>query len=192
MKPKAAYPFEMLPRQHYGVILADPPWKFRVWSEKGDGRAAPYSTMTLPEIEALPVQDLAARDCLLVMWTTAPFLEVSMDVMRKWGFTFSTAGAWAKMTDSDALAVGTGYRWRSSAEFWLASKRGKPRRAKGLAIPNCIIAPRREHSRKPSRLHEDLEAMFPDEPKCELFARASRAGWDVWGNQSTLFDQDAP
>ena len=184
-------PFHNLRLAAYGVILADPPWKFRTWGPKGNGRACPYQTMDLDAIKALPVRSLAAKDCLLVIWTTAPFLAVSIDVMKAWGAQFSTAGAWAKTLSDGSPAIGTGYRWRSSAEFWIAGTYGHPPRAKGLAIPNCITAMRREHSRKPGRLHEDLETMFPDVPRCELFARQRREGWDCWGNEVDYFDRMA-
>ncbi|CAO3445804.1 hypothetical protein [Azospirillum argentinense] len=181
------WPFGDLIPGAYGVIVADPPWKFRTWSDKGDGRACPYPTMTIEEIAALPVADLAARDCLLAMWTTAPFLTLSLDVMRAWGFRYSTMGSWAKLDGDGDPSIGTGFYWRSSAEPWLVGIRGQPGRVRGLAIPNSILAPRREHSRKPDRLHTDLEAMYPQRRKCELFGRAQRAGWDVWGNESTKF-----
>jgi N6-adenosine-specific RNA methylase IME4 len=42
---------------HYGVIYADCPWQFRVYSDKGKGRSAEahYDTMDLGAIKALPV-----------------------------------------------------------------------------------------------------------------------------------------
>lgn len=177
------WPFERLRRSHYGVILADPPWKFRTRSEKGNGRAAPYQTMDIDAIAALPVRDLAAKDCMLVMWTTAPFLDMSLGVLKAWGFGYSTCGTWTKLTGNGKPATGTGYYWRSSSELWLVGTRGAPGRARGLAIPNAIMERRREHSRKPDRLHRDLDLMYPGRPKCELFARRPFDGWDCWGNQ---------
>ncbi len=32
-----------------------------------------------------------------------------------------------------------------------------------------------------------IEDMFPNTKKLEMFARTSRTGWDVWGNQVNLF-----
>lgn len=181
------WPFEGLTPGAYGVILADPPWKFRTWSERGKGRGCPYPTMTIEDIAALPVRDLAARDSMLVMWTTAPFLRESLGVVDAWGFRYATCGAWAKLAGDGGLALGTGYYWRSSAEIWLVGVRGAPGRVRGMAVPNAILAPRREHSRKPGRLHDDLERMYPAARRCELFARQRRAGWDCWGNDLDLF-----
>jgi N6-adenosine-specific RNA methylase IME4 len=181
------WPFGDLTPGAYGVILADPPWRFETWSDRGNGKPCPYDTMTLDEIAALPVGSLAARDCMLVMWTTAPFLPASLEVLRAWGFRYSTFGSWTKTDKGGDPAVGTGYYWRSSAEMWLVGAKGSPGRWRGIALPNSIIAPRREHSRKPDRLHADLERAYPDRRKCELFARSERPGWDVWGNQTSKF-----
>ena len=51
--------------KQYGIILADPPWAYRVWSGKGKGRTAEnhYPTMRMEQIKALPVGSLAANDC---------------------------------------------------------------------------------------------------------------------------------
>jgi N6-adenosine-specific RNA methylase IME4 len=157
---------------------------------KGQGKSASqhYKVMGLDEIKALPVHLLAADDCMLFLWTTAPHLEQGMETMRAWGFDYCTAGAWAKQTSTGKkLAFGTGYIYRSAAEFYLVGKIGKPPTfAKN--IRNLILAPVREHSRKPSEMHEQLEKMFPTVRRCELFARQSRPGWATWGNETEKFN----
>jgi N6-adenosine-specific RNA methylase IME4 len=47
----------------YGVIYADPPWKFKPYSDKGKGRSAEahFDCMELDEIKALPVRSWALR-----------------------------------------------------------------------------------------------------------------------------------
>jgi len=190
--PGAVWPFGDLRPGGYGVILSDPPWKFRTWSAKGDGKPCPYDTLSIDQIAALPVGTLAARNCMLVMWTTAPFLPDSLDVLRAWGFRYSTCGSWSKLTAAGEPAVGTGYYWRSSSELWLVGAKGSPGRWRGLAIPNAILDERREHSRKPSRLHDDLDRAYPGVAKVELFARSPRPGWSVWGNETDRFQPDLP
>lgn len=187
MSDTNAWPFGDLAPGAYGVILADPPWQFRTWSKRSNGRPAPYETMDMDEIAALPVSSLAATDCLLCLWTTAPFLAESIRVLDAWGFRYTTAGVWAKTDSGGGLAVGTGYYWRSSAEMWLVGTRGQPGRVRGMAIPNAIIARRQEHSRKPGRLHADLERMYPTARKCELFSRQRRDGWDCFGHEVDRF-----
>jgi N6-adenosine-specific RNA methylase IME4 len=184
------WPFKPLKAMHYGVILADPPWTYKTRSEKGQGKSPSlhYNTMTLEDICALPVHLLAADDCMLVMWTTAPHLQQSLVVMEMWGFDYATAGAWAKQSKTgEKWAFGTGYVYRSAAEFYIVGKIGSPKTA-AKNIRNLIVAPVREHSRKPDEMHDQLERMFPSVPRCELFSRNARTGWDHWGLEAGKFD----
>lgn len=177
----------------YRVILSDPPWSFALYSGKGEKKSpqAHYSCMPLADIQALPVSHLAHPDgAACVMWATAPMLPHAVETMARWGFTFKSAGAWAKQSPTgNSLAFGPGYLYRSAAEFWLIGTIGRPVQL-SRSIRNLILAPRREHSRKPTQMHADLEAMF-EGPRCELFAREGRPGWDVWGNQTSKFDAPA-
>lgn len=68
----------------YSVILADPPWQYKVYSKKGLGRSAEshYPTMNIEDIKALPVADIAEKDCALFLWVTFPCLLEGFDV---WG-----------------------------------------------------------------------------------------------------------
>ena len=182
-------PFIMLRHSHYGLILADPPWQFALHSAKGEAKSpqAHYSCATLEDIALLPVAKLAAPDCALMMWATAPMMPHAIAVMECWGFEFKTMGAWAKQSSTGrAWQFGTGFLYRSAAEFWLLGTRGKPR-PKSRSVRNLIVAPVREHSRKPDKMHEDCEALF-DGPYLELFARQRRPGWDVWGNETDKFE----
>ena len=94
----------------YGIIYADPPWHYRVYSKKGAGRSAEshYPTMTIEEIQALPVSELADKDCALFMWITFPLLKESLSVLSAWGFKFKTiAFVWIKQNrKSDSLFWG--------------------------------------------------------------------------------------
>ena len=83
----------------YGVIYADPPWTFQTHSDKGKGRSAEahYDCMSLADIKALPVADMAAQDCVLLLWVTDPHLRNAFDVIEAWGFAYKTVGFyWAK------------------------------------------------------------------------------------------------
>ena len=74
--------------KRYGVIYADPPWTFSTYSRKGKGSSAEayYDCMSLEEIKAVRVQEWAARDSVLFLWTTDPLLEQALGVIRAWGF----------------------------------------------------------------------------------------------------------
>lgn len=193
--------FDGLTRNGYGVIYADPPWTFRVWadSEKSHGSAvAHYRTMSADELKAMPVADLAAGDCCLFMWICWPNLLESLELIEAWGFTYKTcAFAWMKADVSTInlfpepvdVYMGLGYWTRANSEVCLLATRGKPKRL-NADVRQGIIAPRREHSRKPDGVHERIERLVAG-PYLELFARQKRAGWDCWGNQTDKFKEVA-
>ena len=91
--------FADIPCRNYGAIYADPPWYFKVWGAKGTGRGAfsHYDLMSAEALRALPVGDLAAKDCMLFLWVPIPLREQGMDLIKAWGFRFATVGfTWIK------------------------------------------------------------------------------------------------
>lgn len=173
----------------YGVILADPPWSFAVYSNKGKGRSANahYETMTLDDIKNYPIQEYAADHCVLFMWVTDPMLEHGLEVIKSWGFTYKTIGfVWCK-TKKNAIApwytndfvIGTGYYTRANPEQCLLATKGYPRR-RFADVRKLIVAPRREHSRKPDEVYGRIERLCSG-PYLELFARNQQQGWDAIG-----------
>lgn len=170
----------------YSVILADPPWAFRAWSDKGKGRSAEqhYPTMRLEDIKALPVADLAAGDCVLFLWATFPMLREALEVAEAWGFVYKTvAFTWVKENrKSPGLFWGLGYWTRANAEVCLLATRGSPKR-QSAAVHQVILSPVERHSKKPDEVRERIAALMGDVPRVELFARQETPGWDVWGNE---------
>lgn len=170
----------------YSVIYADPPWSFEVWSGAGKDRAAEnhYPTMTQADIEALPVADMAADDCVLFLWAVMPQLQEALDVISAWGFEYKTcAFVWVKTTqDGERPATGMGYWTRANAEICLLATRGTPVRL-NADVHQIVQTPRQEHSRKPEEIAARIERLVPG-PYLEMFSRAPRDGWDAWGNQS--------
>ncbi len=187
-----SWPFHGLGRRRYGAIIADPPWRYDNWSVAGSKKNAidHYPCMPTADLRELPVAELAAPDCALFMWATAPMLDQAFELLDAWGFAFKSAGSWAKQSSTGAAwAFGTGYCFRSAAEFYLLGTRGRPR-VQSRSIRNLIVAPVREHSRKPDQLHGDVERLYPG-PYAELFGRQRRPGWDVWGNDVDRFAVNA-
>lgn len=170
----------------YGIIYADPPWHYRVYSKKGAGRSAEshYPTMTIEEIQALPVSELADKDCALFMWITFPLLKESLSVLSAWGFKFKTiAFVWIKQNrKSDSLFWGMGYWTRANAEFCVLATKGKPKRM-AKNVHQVIVSHIEEHSKKPDEARRRIVLLMGDLPRIELFARQKSAGWDVWGNE---------
>jgi len=180
------------PDQRFDLIMADPPWRFQTRSRKGvtaKGAGGQYSTMSLEEIMGMPVADIAAPDCLLWLWATNPMLPVAFDVLSAWGFTFKTAGHWAKTTRHGKLAFGTGYILRCAGEPFIIGTRGAPKTARN--IRSVIMGPLREHSRKPEEAFAAAEGLMPQARRLELFSRQQRPGWTVWGDQTHKFDPSA-
>jgi N6-adenosine-specific RNA methylase IME4 len=186
-----------LPKGKFGAIYADPPWAYRAWS--GDAipsrvADAHYNTMPIEDICALPVAGLAADDCVLFVWVTWPTLKDAFKLIEAWGFTYKTCGFdWMKADNTQPnffqeevpAQVGMGYWTRANTEPCLLATRGKPKRL-NADVRQGIIAPRREHSRKPDGIHERIERLVAG-PYLELLARQQRPGWTVWGNETDKF-----
>jgi N6-adenosine-specific RNA methylase IME4 len=184
-----------LKHRKYGAIYADPPWSFRNWSAKGTGRNAisHYDCLDFPSLASLPIADLAADDCALFLWATDPLLPRAFELIRAWGFEYKTVGFyWVKLNvapkhDADYF-TGLGYWTRANPEQCLLATRGKPpRQAKD--VRRLLVDRRREHSRKPDAVRERIERLV-DGPYLELFARETKRGWDCWGDQVALFEND--
>lgn len=169
----------------FSVILADPPWEFKVWSGEGKDRSADnhYKTDGMEGIKALPVPALAADNCALFMWCVMPELPGALDVIKAWGFEYKTvAFTWMKQNPSgDGLFMGMGYWTRANAELCLLATKGKPGRLHA-DVRQAILAPVMEHSRKPDDAHQRIERLLGG-PYLELYARRERDGWLTWGNE---------
>lgn len=165
--------------RRYPIILADPPWRFQAPNSFSNRSVENhYPTMKFKDICALPVQDVATDDAVLLMWTTSAHLAKSLEVIEAWGFEYLSNLAWVKDR------IGLGYYVRTKHELLLIAGRGArltPEPAD--RPPSVLLAPRLAHSQKPVEIYDLIERMYPDFPKIELFARATRPGWDAWGNQ---------
>lgn len=182
-----------LKQRHYGLAKLDPPWRFKVYSEKGRGKSAEqhYETMTLEDIFEMPVADLAHPDGMWVwLYATAPMLPQALQCFDRWGVTYVSSGVWVKMTkDGSKPAFGTGYALRNSHEPFLIGKVGKPK-IHDRGIRSAILESRREHSRKPELGYEFAARMAGAYPKADIFAREQRPNWDGWGFEVNKFNPD--
>jgi N6-adenosine-specific RNA methylase IME4 len=188
--------FEGLPRGHFGAILADPPWQFARWGGphiSARSKYQPYPSIGMADLSALSIGDLGLKDCVLFCWVTWPMLLECLSVIEAWGFTYKTcAFSWMKadpyrlFADDKTPFAGLGYWTRANTEACLLATRGKPKRL-NADVRQGIIAPRREHSRKPDGVHERIERLVAG-PYLELFARQTRPGWTSWGNETTKFN----
>jgi N6-adenosine-specific RNA methylase IME4 len=134
-----------LPIGPFGVVYADPGWRWKPWSgTTGAGRSAEnhYRTEPLECIKALEVP--ADKNCALLLWATSCMLPQALEVMPASGFAYRSQCIWVKPS------IGLGYWWRCQHELLLLGIRGRvPAPPPGVRVPSVILAPRRRHSEKP-------------------------------------------
>jgi N6-adenosine-specific RNA methylase IME4 len=175
-----------LPTTKYGVISGDPPMRFEPWSrETGMDRAADnhYPTLPTDKIAALDVRSIAADDCVLFLWATAPMLLDALQVMQDWGFAYKTHMIWRKLRPGRGR--GTGYWVTGEHELLLIGTRGNVPAPATAMCGSVVDAPVGKHSEKPEVFAEIIEREFPTVPKIELYRRGPpRPGWDAWGNEA--------
>ncbi|HET9556889.1 MAG TPA: MT-A70 family methyltransferase [Actinomycetota bacterium] len=169
-----------LPEGGFKIAIVDPPWTFKTFSAKGMSRSAEhhYPCLDNEAIKALPVGSVLAKDSVVLLWVTNPQMEFGFQVLRAWGFAPSTVFlTWTKLDAHGSPQMGTGYSTRSCTEHVLLGRRGAGVERVGRAAPSAILAPVREHSRKPDELYATVDHVYgPDAPRIELFARRR---WDA-------------
>lgn len=158
----------------YGTIKADPPWDVHQKGKYGAQRH--YPLMTLEQIKAMPIADLAAPNAHCYLWVTNATLRHGYDVLEAWGFKPSSPITWCKPR------LGLGHPLRNCTEHLLLGTRGKSV-ANFKSQPTWMFAPvHSQHSRKPEEAYDVAERVSPG-PYLELFARRHRHGWDAWGDE---------
>ena len=171
--------------QKYSIIYADPPWRFKNYSDETATHwvGEHYSLMNLEDICKLPIAEMAAKDCALFLWITYPTLPRAFRVIKSWGFTYKTvAFTWVKVNKDGGIFTGMGYWTRSNAEICLLATKGHPKRV-SANVRQVLMSRRRGHSQKPDEARTRIVQLLGDLPRIELFARESTEGWDVWGNE---------
>ena len=191
--------FPPLPNKKYAVIYADPPWHYNgkmqfdrsgVSSENPDWKrdifissaCFKYPTLPTKDLMKLPIETIAKDDALLFMWSTNPHLEQAISLGKAWGFDYKTvAFVWNKMNHNP------GQYTLSYCELCLLFKRGRIPRPRGARnVKQILQVPRKMHSQKPEEIANRIDQMFPQHKKIELFTRATRENWDLWGLDQIL------
>ena len=193
---------EGLPYRHFAVGHADVPWEYLTYSKNGLERSAEvhYDCMTLRDIARLNVEAHMQRDSYLFFWVTGPHLAIGshIPIMRAWGFEpVAMAFVWLKLNSNwhpqwltymeDAMFfMGMGHTTRQNAEYVILGRRGDPPERLSKSIRQIILAPLREHSRKPDEVYRRIER-YAEGPYLDLFGREQREGWTVRGNEAHKF-----
>jgi N6-adenosine-specific RNA methylase IME4 len=161
------------------VIVADPPWPYEIRKEDPSHRGTtPYTQMSIEQIRALDVRDIAHDDFLLWMWTTNHHMREAFGVLDSWGFVQKTILTWAK----DRMGMGD---WlRGQTEHCLLAVRGKPT----VELTNqttLLQGPVRKHSQKPAEFYDFVERLCPAPLYAYLFSRyRHNEKWDCHGDEA--------
>lgn len=169
----------------YEIIYADPAWQYKTKESLAktsilNGELnTHYGTMTIAELGGLPLGSISDKNSMLFMWVVSPMLDDGIELMKKWGFKYSTiAFIWHKQR------ANPGHYTMSECEICLVGRRGKIPTPRGARNVRQFLSEMREkHSAKPTEIRNRIELMFPTQTKLEMFARQSAKGWDAWGNE---------
>lgn len=171
----------------YGVIYCDPPWAFsnkKTGGSMKSGASQQYNTMTLDQLKALPVNDIAADDCVLIMWYVGAMPQEAIDLVDAWGFKLRNMNGlvWVKLTKKFLAFFGMGHWTRAGSESAIIATKGKPKRASGSvrAVRLSVVG---VHSEKPKEFRDDIVELCGDVPRLEMFARQRVPGWDALGDE---------
>lgn len=170
-------------KKKFNIIYADPAWKY--WEGGEKNQELHYQTMGIQEIKGLPVDKIADENCILFMWATWPILPDALEIIKHWGFKYSTAGfVWVKKNKkSDSWFFGCGSWTRANSEFCLIATKGKINRMEA-DISQVLDDQIAEHSEKPSRVRDLIVRLVGNLPRIELFSRNdNKDGWFNWGNK---------
>ncbi|MBZ0291876.1 MAG: hypothetical protein K8L99_04840, partial [Anaerolineae bacterium] len=169
------------PTGRYHCIVIDPPWPMRKIERKVRPKQGPtldYPTMTLDEIAALPVPELADEDgCHLYLWVTQKYLPEGLKLMEAWGFKYQCVFTWEKPTGI------TPYSWMYNSELVLFGRRGNLNLLRnGLKL--TFSASTQGHSAKPDVFYDERVIPASPGPRLEMFARKAHAGFVSWGYEA--------
>ena len=132
-----------------------------------------YPTMSLDEIIAVPIPQIADANSILWLWTTNAHMREAFQIVDAWGFEPKTILTWKKSK------MGLGEWLRGITEHCLMCVKGKPL----IQLTNqttFIEGKTREHSRKPDEFYAMVESLCPGR-KIDVFAREERKNWNTWG-----------
>lgn len=164
----------------FDIIVIDPPWEYEKHAEDVTQRGQTgYPTMPLEDIKALPVAARAEDNCILWCWTTNAFMRGALECLDAWGFKEKTILTWGKDR------MGNGDWLRGKTEHCIMAVKGSPT----VTLTNqttLLAAAVREHSRKPEEFYALVDSLCPG-TKIDMFGRAPRDGWVLWGNETQKF-----
>jgi N6-adenosine-specific RNA methylase IME4 len=164
----------------FSVLYVDPPWQYSARISDSRNIENQYPTLTLEELKALDIDRIAAKNCVLYLWVTAPLVEEALELAKAWGFRYKSQLVWVKEGGSPGL----GHWWRINHEILFNLIKGDfPTPPLAARFSSVIKAKKGAHSEKPAKVRELLDRMYPAHAKVEIFAREKAKGWTSIGNE---------
>lgn len=179
------------PSKKYDIIYIDPPWDYYGSPTKMAAAGKHYDLMPQEEVKKLPIKDLLQPKGACFVWATCPRLDLAIEAIEAWGLHYrGVAHIWVKTRRDGKIIHGQGvpptYSKPTTELLLFASttKKGRPIKLLDKALPQVVLAPRAEHSRKPAIFRELIERAYGPKSRLEMFARGKVSEWDVWGAQA--------
>lgn len=175
-----------IPEGGFKIIYADPPWDYKDSGRPRTGVNRHYKTTDIEVIKKLPVKDICAKQSMVFMWVTYPFLAEALDLIKSWGFKYKTGGfTWIKENKvADTLFMGAGHYTRANAELCLIGTRGRTMKRLDKSVMQTQVHKLEEHSKKPDAFAESIVKLYGDKvARLEMFARDAKPGWASWGDE---------
>jgi N6-adenosine-specific RNA methylase IME4 len=173
----------------FPLVYVDPPWKFKVYSEKGLERTPDqhYPTMTDAEIVDY-ITPFVPKVGAILMWCTSSNMDRAITVLESCDYEFKSSAVWVKLGPDGQPIGGLGLVFRNMHEILLYGTRGDMPGPQ-YQPPSVFFYPRRAHSAKPPEIRTEIERMYPDfdaETRCELFCRGKVDGWTTFGFEAEV------
>src|SRR5574341_550796 len=155
-----------LPSGTYRVIYADPPWKYgNNMPEYFHEQADHYPLMTIKEVAAMPIEEIAQDNAVLFLWVTSPILDECFEVVKAWGFEYKASFIWDKVKHN------LGHYNSVRHEILLICTRGSCMPDVQKLFDSVQVIERKEHSSKPEEFRQIIATIYPNGKRIELFAR---------------------
>lgn len=171
-------------------VVADPPWPGPIgdWRSKPlivqqysltkHKRKAPGNVYPLLSLDEIKMHcPTTAPQAHLWIWALPQHVDWAWQIAIDWGFKPVHLLAWAKP------GFGTG-GFQANTEYIVLARKGGPKNNPFGKMSGTHHAwPRTsKHSSKPKEFFALVEKVSPG-PYLEMYARAQRDNWDVWGNE---------
>ena len=164
----------------FSTVVIDPPWPMQKIQTRNRPNQVDmdYDTMSIQEIQSIPISDILEKDSYVLMWTTQRFLFDAINIIDYWGLKYGYLITWLK-NQGNPIFNGPKY----TTEFVVVSKQGNPRLISQKGLLTGFSAPSIGHSIKPQIFYDTIARCFPPD-RLDMFNRRKIPGFTGWGLES--------